>query len=127
LHRLGTISHSLSFEGPSAEPVREVLEGLEAIGSVDDLGGVVATEKGIWRLVHLLGGNTETDHGVVDDAIVLKGPQIVQLLLAHVLVWRESQDAIGLLAKTLRLVESKELEVGALVLLELQFDLNKAL
>ena len=51
----------------------------------------------------------------------------MELLLAHVLVRRESQDAIGLLSKTLRLVESKELEVGALVLLELEFDFNKAL
>lgn len=51
----------------------------------------------------------------------------MELLLAHVLVWRESQDAIGLLSKTLRLVESKELEVGTFVLLELEFDFDEAL
>lgn len=74
LHGLGSISHSLSFEGPSAEPVGEVLEGLETISTVDDLRGVVASEQSVWRLVHLLGGDTETDHGVVDDSVVLKGP-----------------------------------------------------
>ena len=64
---------------------------------------------------------------MVDDAVVLKGPQIMQLLLAHVLVWRESQDAVRLLSEALRLVESEELEVGALVLLELELDLDEAL
>jgi hypothetical protein len=37
LHGLGSISHSLSFECPGSEPIWEVLESLEAIGSVDYL------------------------------------------------------------------------------------------
>ena len=37
LHRLGSIGHSLSFEGPGAEPVWEILESLETICSVDNL------------------------------------------------------------------------------------------
>ena len=127
LHRLGSIGHSLSFEGPGAEPVWEVLERLQAVRSVDNLRGIVATEEGVRRLVHLLRRNAEADHGVVDDAVVLKGPEVMQLLLAHVLVWRESQDAVRLLSEALRLVESEELEVGALVLLELELDLDEAL
>ena len=37
LHGLGSVGHSLSLESPSAKPVREVLESLEAICSVDNL------------------------------------------------------------------------------------------
>lgn len=37
LHGLGSIGHSLSFESPGAEPVGEVLEGLEAVSTVDNL------------------------------------------------------------------------------------------
>ena len=90
LHGLGSVSHSLSFEGPGAKPVREVLERLEAVGSVDNLRGIVSTEEGVRRLVHLLRCNAEADHGVVDDAVVLKGPEVMQLLLAHVFVRRQS-------------------------------------
>jgi hypothetical protein len=64
---------------------------------------------------------------MINDTIILQRPKIVQLLLAHVLVWRESQDAVRLLSEALRLVESEELEVGALVLLELELDLDEAL
>jgi len=86
LHGLGSISHALSLEGPGTEPVGEVLESLEAIGAIDYLRGVVSSEESVRRLVHLLGGNTEADHGVIDDAVVLERPEIVQLLLAHVFV-----------------------------------------
>ena len=37
LHGLGAVCHSLSLEGPSAKPIREVLEGLEAICPIDYL------------------------------------------------------------------------------------------
>ena len=87
LHGLGSVSHSLSFESPGTKPIREVLERLEAVGSVDNLRGIVSTEEGVRRLVHLLRCNAEADHGVVDDAVVLEGPEVVELLLAHVLVW----------------------------------------
>ena len=87
LHGLGSISHALSLEGPSTEPVGEVLEGLEAIGAIDNLRGVVSSEESVRRLVHLLGGNTEADHGGVNDTVVLERPEVVQLLLAHVFVW----------------------------------------
>jgi hypothetical protein len=127
LHCLGSVSHSLSFKSPSTEPIREVLERLQAICSVDNLRGVVSSEEGVWRLVHFLGGNAEADHGVVDDAVVLEGPEVVELLLAHVLVWRESQDAVRLLSETLRLVQGQELKVCALVLFEAELDLNEAL
>jgi hypothetical protein len=127
LHCLGSISHSLSFESPGAEPVGEVLERLQAVSSVDNLRGIVASEESVWRLVHFLGCHAEADHGVVDDAVVLEGPEVMQLLLAHVLVWRESQDAVRLLSEALRLVQSEELEVSALVLLEAELDLNEAL
>lgn len=87
LHSLGSVSHALSLEGPSSEPVREVLKSLEAISAIDNLRGVVPSEECVRRLVHLLGGNTEADHGVIDDTVVLERPEVVQLLLAHVFVW----------------------------------------
>ena len=74
LHRLGSIGHSLSFEGPGAEPVWEVLERLQAVRSVGNLRRIVAAEEGVLPLVHLLRRNAEAEHGVVDDAVVLKGP-----------------------------------------------------
>jgi len=90
LHGLGSIGHSLSFESPCTKPIREVLESLEAICSVHYLWGVVSAKESVWRLVHLLGGHAETDHGVVNDTVVLKGPEVMQLLLAHVFVRRQS-------------------------------------
>jgi len=90
LHGLGSVSHSLSLESPGTKPVWEVLERLEAVGSVDNLRGIVPTEEGVRRLVHFLRCNAEADHGVIDDTVVLKGPEIMQLLLAHVFMWRQS-------------------------------------
>lgn len=87
LHGLGSISHALSLESPCSKPVGEVLESLEAVSTIDNLRGVVSSEESVGRLVHLLGGNTEADHGVIDDTVVLEGPEVVQLLLAHVFVW----------------------------------------
>jgi len=87
LHGLGSVSHTLSLEGPCSKPVGEVLEGLEAVSTIDNLRGVVSTEESVGRLVHLLGGDTEADHGVIDDTVVLERPEVVQLLLAHVFVW----------------------------------------
>lgn len=37
LHRFTTVSHALAFEGPGAEPVREVLEGFQASLTADYL------------------------------------------------------------------------------------------
>ena len=87
LHGLGSISHALSLESPCSKPVGEVLESLEAVSTIDNLRGVVSSEESVGRLVHLLGGNTEADHGVINDTVVLERPEVVQLLLAHVFVW----------------------------------------
>jgi len=127
LHGLGSISHSLSFKSPSSEPVGEVLESLEAISAIDNLWRVVSSEESVGGLVHLLGCNTEADHCVINNTIILERPKIVQLLLAHVFVWRESQDAVRLLTESLRLIKCKELEICALILLEAHLDLNQAL
>jgi len=48
----------------------------------------------------------------------------VQLLLVAVLMRRQAENAVGLLAETLGLVESQELEVGALILLQLEFEID---
>jgi hypothetical protein len=49
----------------------------------------------------------------------------VQLFLAHVLVWGKSKDTIGVFTKTLRFVESQELEVGTLIVLQLHFKFSQ--
>jgi len=88
------------------------------------LGRVVATEKSIWSFTHFFGGNTEGNHGSVNDTVILEGPEIMQLLLFHVLVWGETQNTIGIVTESLRFVEGKELEEGAFVIFEFGFLLN---
>jgi hypothetical protein len=119
LHWLSTIEHSLDFECPSSKPVLEIFECFETFSSAYDLWWVVATEKCIWGLSHLLGSNTETDHGMINDSVILHWPQVVQLFLAHILVRGKSKDSIWVFTKTLRFVESQELEVGTLIVLQL--------
>ena len=77
LHRFTTVSHALAFEGPGAEPVGEVLEGFQTSLAAHDLRTVVPAEQSIRLLVHFLGCDREGDYSVVDDAIVLKGPEVV--------------------------------------------------
>ena len=117
----------MALKSPCSEPIWEVLESLKTFDSIDDLGGVVTTEKGIWGLTHLLRGDGERYDGVVDDTVVLKRPKVVKLLLGHILMWRESKNTIRVLTKSLSLVKGKELEVGALVILELELDFDEAL
>ena len=124
LHGLCAVVHTLSLEGPGSKPVLEILKSLQALSSTNDLRGVVASEESIWSFSHLLGSYTETHHGVVDDTIVLERPQVVQLLLALVLMWRKAKNTVRFLSKTLRLVKGQELEVGALISFELHFQIN---
>ena len=126
LHRLAAISHTLTLKSPSSKPVIEILEGLQALLASNDLGAIVSTEERIRSLVHLLGGDTEADHGVINDAVVLQGPQIVQLLLANILVRGKTKNAVRFVAEALRFVESEELEVGALVLFQVKLQLDEA-
>ena len=51
----------------------------------------------------------------------------MQFLLTHVLMRRQSQDSIRVLAETLSLVERQELKVSAFVALQSQFKLDHAL
>jgi len=48
----------------------------------------------------------------------------VELSLLHVLVGRKTEDAVRVVAQTLRLVQGQELEEGALVLLQLGLKLR---
>lgn len=117
LHGLRAISHALTLQGPGTEPVGEVLESFQAASASNDLGRIIATEQSIRSLVHILGGDREADHCMIDDSIILQRPQIVKFLLAHFLVRGETEDTIRILAKTLRFVEGQELEVSALLFL----------
>ena len=123
LHGLTTIVHTLTLESPGTEPVLKVLECLESLGASDDLGGVVASEKSIRGLTHFPGSDTETDHGPVNDLVILEGPQVVKLLLLHVLVRGKTEDTIGVVSEALRFVEGKELEKCALVILQVDLQL----
>ncbi len=51
----------------------------------------------------------------------------MELLLFHVLMWRESENSITVMAESLRLVERKELEECAFVLLQLDLELHSVL
>ena len=123
LHGFLTVVHALTLESPGTEPVLEVLESFETFGATDDLGGVVASEKSIWRLAHLSGGDTEADHGSVNDLVILKRPQVVKLLLLHIFMWGQTENTIGVVSKTLRLIKSQELEECTFILLQIGFKL----
>jgi hypothetical protein len=127
LHGHVSVEHTLALESPGTKPVLEVLESLEAAGATNDLGGVVATEERIRRLVHLLGSDTEGDHGSVDNTVLSQRPQVVKLSLLHVLVGRKTEDTVRVMTETLRLVQSEELEEGALVVLDLGIELSLVL
>ena len=116
LHGLSTIHHALTLQSPGAEPVLEILESFETFGTADDLGRVISSEKSIRRLTHLSRGDTEADHGSVNDLVILKRPEVVKLLLFHIFVWRQTENTIGVVSKSLRLIKSQELEECALVL-----------
>jgi len=62
---------------------------------------------------------------MVYDAVLSKGPQVVQLPLLHVLVRRKTEDTIGVVAKSLRFVEGKELEESALIFLYFALKLSE--
>ena len=48
----------------------------------------------------------------------------MKLLFLHVFMWREAEDAIRVVAETLGLIQSQELEECAFVLFELHFELD---
>jgi len=58
---------------------------------------------------------------MVDNSIVLKGPHVMQLFLANILMWGKSKNTVRVVSKTLTLVESQELEVSALIVLQGNF------
>ena len=62
---------------------------------------------------------------MVDYSIVLKGPHIMQLLLADILVWGKSENSVRIITEALTLVESQELEVSAFVVLQLDLKLGQ--
>jgi len=126
LHWFFTIIHTLSLKSPGTKPVLEVLESLKTLSSSDNLGGVVSSEKGIWGFTHFFWGDGETDHSSINNSIILKRPEVMKLLLFHVLMWRESKNTIWIVTKSLRLVKGQELEESTFVFLELQFLLNSA-
>jgi len=94
LHRLGSVCHPLPLKSPCSKPVGEVLERFESLRSSNNLRRVVASEEGIRCLSHFLRGYAETDHSMVDDAVVFKRPKIMKFLLAHILVWRKTKNSI---------------------------------
>ena len=123
LHGFATVEHTLTLESPGTEPVLEILESFETFGTADDLGRVISSEKSIGRLTHLSRGDTEADHGSVNDLVILKRPEVVKLLLFHIFVWRQTENTIRVVSKSLRLIKSQELEECALIILQINFKL----
>lgn len=48
----------------------------------------------------------------------------MELLFAHILVWRETENTIRIIAETLGLVEGQKLEVCAFITFQLQFKID---
>ena len=80
----------MALESPGSQPVREVLKGFEASSSVDDLGGIISTEEGVWLFVHFFGCNTKTNYSVIDDTVVFQRPKVVKLFLGLIFVRGQS-------------------------------------
>ena len=98
LHWLLAVIHALALESPGSKPVLEILEGLETLGSSHDLGRVVSSEESVWALAHFFRCNTETNQSSVNDSVVLQGPQVMELLLFHILVRRKTKNTVGVVA-----------------------------
>lgn len=64
---------------------------------------------------------------MINYAVILKGPQIMEFLFAHILVWGKTEDTIRIISETLRLVKCQKLEVCALIGFQLQFEINQTL
>lgn len=62
---------------------------------------------------------------MVDYSIVLKGPHIMQFLLADILVWGKTENSVRIITEALTLVQSQELEVSTLVILQLDLKLGQ--
>jgi len=82
-----SISHSLSFKCPCSKPIREIFECFKAFSSSYNLCRVISAKKGIWCFTHFLGGDTETNHSIIYNSIILKTPKVMELLLSHFFVW----------------------------------------
>jgi len=48
----------------------------------------------------------------------------MELLLFHILMWGETENTIGIVTKTLRFIQSQELEESAFVRLNSELELN---
>ena len=86
---------------------------------------VISTEESIWGFVHFFRGYTETHQCVINDSIVLKGPEIMELLLGKIFMRRKSKNTIGVVSKTLRFVKSQELEISTFIVLQLHLKLDE--
>lgn len=62
---------------------------------------------------------------MVDYSIVPKGPHIMQFLLADILVWGKTENSVRIITEALTLVQSQELEVSALIILQLDLKLGQ--
>lgn len=57
LHSFSSVTHALTLESPSAQPVWIVLESLQASLASNNLGRVVAAKESVRGFIHFLGGN----------------------------------------------------------------------
>ena len=123
LHSFTTIIHALTFKSPSSEPVFKVLECLESFSSSYNLSRVVSSKESIWSLAHFPGCDTKTDHCTIDDLIIFKWPEIMELLLFHVLMWGQTKNTIRIMTKSLRFIKCQELEESTFVVFQVNFKL----
>lgn len=119
IHGLAVVVDLLALESPSTEEIFEAWEGFEAFGSSQNLSGIDATEKGVGAVHHIVGCDTEADHGSADDALVFECPQVMKLSLFLIFVWRQPKNTIRILFETLGLVKCQEFKRSTFALLQL--------
>jgi len=113
-----TVEEVLSFESPLLNrlgPVWPVGEGLDLLKSLDssnDLFLVDSSEGCVGFVVHVWSGYTETYDCLIDNTLVLKIPNVVEVSLFDVWMNGKTKNAINII-ETFSLVESQEIELGA--------------
>jgi len=113
-----TVEEVLSFECPLLNrlgpvwPVGEGLDLLQSLDSSNDLFLVDSSEGCVGFVVHVWSGYTETYDCLIDNTLVLKIPNVVEVSLFDVWMNGKTKNAINII-ETFSLVEGQEIELGA--------------
>jgi len=94
-----------------------VLEGLETLLALNDLGRVVSSEKSIWLVLLFTRWDTHGEDWLCNNTIIEKWPNEIFFSINNTVLWCQSKDAVCFLPDSMTLVQCQELEECTFVLL----------